>query len=123
MDFLLDFTIQERVETLLQKLDLPHIKAESLTCMKSEGSKSNAIARIWGLSRNWQMALGVGPHYIIEVISRRFDKLSEEEKDKVLIHELLHIPKTFSGALVPHRCFGKERVGEKEVERLYNRVK
>jgi predicted metallopeptidase len=68
------------------------------------------------------MALGVVPHYIIEVISHRFDKLSGEEQEKVLIHELLHIPKTFSGALVPHRCFGKERVGDRTVETIYRRL-
>lgn len=64
------------------------------------------------------MALDISPQYIIEVITQRFDKLPEEEKERTLIHELMHIPKTFSGALVSHR--GKaRRIDRKTVEVLY----
>jgi len=69
----------------------------------------------------WQEALGIGAFYAIEVISERFDKLSEEDKDRVLIHELLHIPRRFSGGLVPHRCFGKV-INEKRVNEVYSRI-
>ena len=44
----------------------------------------------------------IEPAYVIEVISGYFDKLSVQEQDKVILHELMHIPKNFSGALVPH---------------------
>lgn len=67
------------------------------------GSTSRAIARIWSLPRPWQLVLKIKPQYIIEVIDKKFDKLSDEDKDQTLIHELLHIPKTFSGALSPHK--------------------
>jgi predicted metallopeptidase len=123
VDFFVDFELQDRIEALIEACGFGHMNPGSITCMKSFGSKSDATARIWGLSRNWQMALGVGPRYIIEVISRRFDSLSDEEQDKILIHELLHIPKTFSGALVPHKCFGKMRVGDKQVEVIYQQLR
>jgi len=86
--------------------------------MRSYGSKSKALARIWSLPRIWQKALGIKAHYVIEVISHRFDKLNKEEQDKTLIHEILHIPKTFSGALKPHVCFG-ERIDARTVEKYY----
>jgi predicted metallopeptidase len=50
----------------------------------------------------FQRALNLEPNYVIEVLSKYYDRLTDDEKSKVLIHELLHIPKNFSGALVPH---------------------
>ena len=46
------------------------------------------------MSRLFKEVAGLEPHYIIEVNGRRFDKLSERDKVKTLIHELMHIPKT-----------------------------
>lgn len=90
--------------------------------MRGTGSTSRAIARIWSLPRPWQLALEIQPQYIIEVIAERFDKMSEEDKEKTLIHELMHIPKTFSGALVPHRNRGG-RIDRKTVEIVYRQYK
>ena len=51
----------------------------------------------------FQKALNIKPAYVIEVLSKHFDRLDDDAKKKVLIHELLHIPKNFSGSLLPHR--------------------
>ena len=94
--------IAKRVSLLVSSLEFDWIKQEKVHSFRSQNSKSRAIARIWGLPRVWQMALGKEAAYILEVISERFDKLSPKEQDKVLLHELAHIPKNFSGSLVPH---------------------
>jgi len=39
--------------------------------------------------------------------SEKYDKLSEKDRDKVLLHEIVHIPRNFSGSLVPHYRKGK----------------
>lgn len=94
--------IQGRALKLVDVLKLDSILFERLFFYRSTGSKSKAYARTWGLPRLWQNALGVEPAYIIEVISRYFDKLSVRDQDRVILHELTHIPKNFSGALLPH---------------------
>lgn len=95
--------IQKKINHLIKKLGFDHIVTRRVFCFRGFGSKSKAHARIWSLSRIWQKALRISPSYVIEVISEKFDKLSREKQTEVLIHELLHIPKTFSGALRPHR--------------------
>ncbi|MFH0986576.1 MAG: putative metallopeptidase [Candidatus Micrarchaeota archaeon] len=112
--------VQEIATELLENLpELCFIDQSRITYMRSYDSKANAIARIWELPRIWQQALEIEPHYVIEVLSQHFDKMPREEQEQTIIHEFLHIPKKFSGALVPHKCFGKIRVGRKEVERLH----
>jgi len=112
--------IQERLDSMMNVLQFKHLDSNRIICMRSYGSKSRAIARIWGLSRVWQKALNVKSHYIVEVIHPRFDKLSREEQEKTLLHELLHIPKKFSGGLVPHECFGK-RIDRRTVDNIYKK--
>jgi len=118
MDLDFDLDIQGRVERMIETLGLNHVDKFRVICMRSHGSTANAYARIWSLPRIWQKALNVHAYYIIEVISEHFDALSTEEQDKVLIHELMHIPRTFSGALLPHECFGK-KINRASVERVY----
>jgi len=115
-EFALD--IQGRVERMVEVIGLGHVDQFRIICMRSTGSTANAYARIWNLPRIWQKALDVKTYYIIEVISEHFDPLSEGEQDRVLIHELMHIPKTFSGALLPHECFGK-KINRAAVEKVY----
>jgi len=112
--------IQERLNSMMNVLQYKHLDSNRIICMRSYGSKSMAIARIWGLSKVWQKALNVKSHYIVEVIHPRFDKLSREEQEKTLLHELLHIPKKFSGGLVPHECFGK-RIDRRTVDNIYKK--
>ncbi|MFH1285004.1 MAG: putative metallopeptidase [Candidatus Micrarchaeota archaeon] len=114
--------VQQKVESILEALNLEYVNQFRIICMRSKGCTARAYARIWNLPDIWQKALDVRAYYIIEVLSQHYDKLSEEEKEKVIIHELLHIPKTFSGALVPHLCFGK-RINERRVEELYRKYR
>jgi len=114
--------IDKRIKVIVRALDLGHVSDKHIICMRSFGSKSRAIARIWGLPRIWQQALYLNAYYIIEVVSEKFDRMSKDEQDKTLIHELLHVPKTFSGALVPHECFGK-KIDTKSVGELYHKYK
>ena len=83
-------------------VDIEWVVTSRVYCFRSTGTTSRAIARIWGFNRVWQLALDEQPAYCLEVVSERFDKLDRKKKDEVLLHELAHIPKNFSGALVPH---------------------
>lgn len=99
--------IKKRLNQLIDRLELKWVQKGRIFCYRSYRSSSRAYARIWGFSRLWQMALNEKPAYIIEVLAEKFDGLSDFEKDKVLLHELSHIPKNFSGSLVPHFKRGK----------------
>jgi predicted metallopeptidase len=109
--------IKQQVDNLIEKLNFTHIKAKNIHCIRSYDAKTRAFARIWGMAKLFKEVVGIEPHYIVEVNGRRFDKLSIRDQTKTLIHELLHIPKTFSGALLSHR--GKyHRINDREVERI-----
>ncbi|MFH0890095.1 MAG: putative metallopeptidase [Candidatus Aenigmatarchaeota archaeon] len=114
--------IKNSVDKIVRTLGIDAIDTARLFCMRSHGSKGRSIARIWSMPRIWQKALGIKAHYVIEVISEHFDSLGSEEKEKTLIHELMHIPKGFSGGLVPHKCFGK-RIDRRSVEKLFAEYK
>ena len=113
--------IKEEIVDILGVLDLPHVRPTRLFCYRSFGSVSRSYARIWSMPKIFQMALGIEPAYVIEVLSKHYDKLDRDSKKKVLIHELLHIPKNFSGALLPHR--GRGRHLGREVNRLFAEYK
>jgi len=92
------------LEEIANKLGFSHVRVDQVLCLRSRGSKAtHTIARIRGLSRVWQRALGVKAHYVVEVISERYDSLTQEGKEKVIIHELLHVPKSFQGGFRHHR--------------------
>ena len=113
--------IKKEIATLVKKLNFNHIKIDNIYCIRSFGVKTRAIARIWGIPKLFKEVVGLAPHYIIEVNANYFDKLNAKEKTKTLIHELLHIPKTFSGALLSHR--GRyHRINNRKVEAMYTQM-
>lgn len=113
--------VKKDVEGILKVLDFSHIDSSRIFCFRTLGSKSRSYARIWAMPKIFQRALNIKPAYIIEVLSRYYDKLNEDEKKKVLIHELLHIPKNFSGSLLPHRS--RHRHLQSEVNKLFAQYK
>lgn len=89
--------------SIVDRLQLAHIKKDRVMFYRSFGSRSKYTrARIHGLSKIWNDAISINPIYLIEVIGERYDNLPQHEKEKVLIHELLHVPKGFSGGFVSH---------------------
>lgn len=113
-----DPEIKCKVEDIVRKLELEHVDISRIACFKSQGSSSRrTVARCYALSKIWQKTLNIQAHYIIEVLSEKFDKLSEADKDRVLIHELLHIPKSFGGGFRHH-----DFVCNRNVEQLYKRL-
>lgn len=95
--------VEKDLHHILTIIDLPHIKMDRIHCYRTKGSKARAYARTWAFPKIFQQALEIEPAYVIEVLDKHYDRLDEDKKKKVLIHELLHIPKNFSGALLPHQ--------------------
>jgi len=110
--------IKIQIDSLISQLGFnSYMRPQNIHCIRSLDANTRAIARIWGMSRLFKEVAGIEPHYIIEVNAKRFDKMSEREKMKTLIHELMHIPKTFSGALLSHRG-PHHRINDREVEKI-----
>lgn len=103
--------IKEKISGIVANLSMQHIHLDRLACIRSRGSTSRGIlARCHALPKIMQHALNTKAHYIIEIISEKFDKLPEEEQTKTLIHELLHIPKSFGGGFIHHNFVNSSRV-------------
>jgi len=98
--------IRKRIDEIIELLRFDHVKPGNVYCVRSRGSQSKRIiARIHGLGRIWQQAMGIEATYIIEVISEQFDPLSRDGQDRVLVHELMHIPHGFQGGFRHHKNF------------------
>ena len=111
--------IKKQVNQIVEDLELFHVVPQFVFCVRSRGSKARrTIARIHGLGKLWQGVLNMPTAYTIEVISEIFDKMSPEDKEKTLIHELMHIPGGFSGGFRPHKGY----VERKMVEELYRKL-
>lgn len=117
MQYKLAPEIKRQIRTLVKELKFTHIKPDKIHCIRSFDAKTRAVARIWGMAKLFHEVVGIEPNYIIEVNAKRFDKMSDRDKIKTLIHELMHIPKTFSGALLPHRGRYHE-ISDREVEKI-----
>ncbi len=122
MKYSIAYDVKHQVDYLIKNLDFSHIRSKNIYCIRSFDAKTRAYARIWGMAKLFNEVCGIQPHYIIEVNAKKFDKLNGRDKIKTLIHELMHIPKTFSGSLLPHR--GRyHRINDKEVEKILINLK
>ena len=66
------------------------------------------------MGKIFQKALNLDAFYVLEFLSERFDKLDEEEQTKIILHELMHIPKTFGGGFKHH-----DFVHDRNVNKFY----
>ncbi|MFH0833001.1 MAG: putative metallopeptidase [Candidatus Aenigmatarchaeota archaeon] len=109
--------INQRMVTIANKLGMKH-DLSRVVCVRSHGSSARrTLARCHALPRIMQLALGTRAVYVVEVIAEKFDKLSGEEQDKTIIHELMHIPKSFGGGFRNHSQY----VTREKVERMYRK--
>ena len=108
--------IQEIAEEI-SKIFFPHIILERVKCFRSYGSSTKrTLARCHTIGKVMQKAIGVQAYYALEFLSEKFDKLDYEEKLKTIIHELMHIPKSFGGGFKHH-----DYVCEKNINLIYDR--
>ncbi|MBI5803877.1 metallopeptidase [Candidatus Pacearchaeota archaeon] len=108
--------LKERMNEIAKMLEMRHLYLDRVECLRSFGSSSRrTIARCHALGKLMQRAMKTKAFYAIEFLER-FDKLSKKEQDKVIIHELMHIPRTFGGGFRHH-----DFVCERNVELLHER--
>ncbi|MBM3282052.1 MAG: metallopeptidase [Candidatus Diapherotrites archaeon] len=104
---------------LIRQLEFRHIPEDRVTCFKSIGSKSRrVIARIHTMPKIIQLGINQPPFYAIELVSEKFDRQSQEEQIKTIIHELLHIPHSFNGGFRQHRPYVNKRTVDHHYQKL-----
>ena len=109
--------LKEIAEEVVARLGWLHVDLGNVAFIRSFGSRSvRTIARCHALGKAMQVGMERKGFYLIEVISRRFDKLPDDEKVKTIIHELMHIPKTFGGGFRHHNL-----VNEKIVNKVWEK--
>ena len=114
MKYILASDLQARMAEIVRILNLEHVDLSRVVCMRSYGSSTRrTIARCHTIGKVMQIAMKMPAHYAIEFLEK-FDKLPREEQDKSIIHELMHIPKTFGGGFRQH-----DFVCDENVERLH----
>ena len=106
-----DPEMEEHARRIAGVLRMDHVDHTRVAIVRSTGTRSRRIlARCHAPPRIFQNALGIEAHYIIEVLSENFDRLSPEDKLKTLIHELMHIPKSFAGGFRHHNVVNRRTV-------------
>ncbi|OGJ12726.1 hypothetical protein A3K82_02585 [Candidatus Pacearchaeota archaeon RBG_19FT_COMBO_34_9] len=109
----------QRTAEEISKMLFPHVDTLNIKCYRSYGTSSRGtIARCHALNKIMQKAIGIKAVYVLEFLTERFEKMDNEEKIKVIIHELMHIPKSFGGGFKHHNF-----VTEGNVNRCYAEYK
>lgn len=110
--------VKRRAEKIVRYLEWNHVFLDNVAFLRSAGSKARyTVARCHALGKAMQIGMGLKKgFYLIEVISEKFDKMSHEEQTKIIIHELMHIPKSFGGGFIHH-----DKVHEKSVKDVYRK--
>ena len=94
--------LKERMGEMVRVLGMTHIDTSRVECLRSYGSSTKrTLARCHTIGKVMQKAMKTSAFYAIEFLEK-FDRMTREEQDKVIIHELLHIPKSFGGGFRQH---------------------
>lgn len=108
--------IEKELRKIARSLKMDHIDLKRVRGVRSYGSTGKGvIARCHALPKVMQLALDIGAHYVVEIITENYQRLNPEAQTKILIHELMHIPETFGGGFRMHR----DHVTHRNVERMY----
>ncbi len=108
--------LKERAIEIINLLDMRHIDPQRIEFIRSHGSSAKrTIARCHTLGKLMQKAMQVKAFYAIEFLEV-FDKMPRSEQDKVIIHELMHVPKSFGGGFRHH-----DFVCQKNINLLYQK--
>ena len=111
--------LRKRAEKIVNTMGWRHIDLDNVGFLRSFGSTSRGtIARCHAMGKAMQLALDRKGFYLLEFITERFEKMSYEEQTRVIIHELMHIPKTFGGGFIHHN-----KVNNRTVEKAYQEFK
>ena len=101
----------QRIAEEICSMFFPHVKVDRLKCFRSYGSSAKrTIARCHTIGKLMQKAMAVDAFYAIEFLMPIFEKQSHEDQIKTIIHELMHIPKTFGGGFRQHDYVCEENV-------------
>lgn len=107
--------LKERAKFLAEKhkliwLDFDRIHFYRYFSNTQTAAKCSGFSKVLRLPKSH-----LQPYYVIVFNEKHFnDKLSQLEKDKTIIHELLHIPKNFSGEF--------SSMGHRKVYKLANEL-
>ncbi len=89
--------IKERAKLIADRFLLDHIDFNRVHCYRYT-SPTRTAAKIIGFFKTLQLVHPeIEPYYVIVFNDHNFARSSKEEQDITILHELLHIPKTFSG--------------------------
>ncbi len=109
----------QRIAEEMSRMLFPHVKINRVMCFRSYGTSSrNTVARCHALGKLMQKAMGTEAFYALEFLSERFDRMSQEDQVKTILHELMHIPKTFGGGFKHH-----DFVTDKNINMFYKEYK
>lgn len=110
--------VEREARRVVRFLGWNHVDLANVGFLRSFGSTANyTIARCHGLGKAMQIGMRRDKSfYVIEVISERFDRLPRDKQIKVIIHELMHIPKNFGGGFIHHNV-----VNERAVEKIFKK--
>ena len=102
--------LSDRMVDIIKTLGMNHVNVNRVECIRSFGSSTKrTLARCHALGKVMQKGMKTDAFYTIEFLEK-FEKLSKVEQDKVIIHELMHIPKAFGGGFRQHDFVCDENV-------------